>query len=386
MTPIASPLQAVTHADPYPYYAELVATRPFGFDDGLGLFVAAGAGAVREVLAAPAGRVRPPAEPVPKGIVGTAAGDVFGRLVRMNDGDLHDRLKAVVTEALGSVPGPAPWGVAARRAQAYLAAPDPDGGAEPDFDALMFAVPSEVVAELCGLVVGDAEEAARLAGDFVKCLSPAATPEQLDEAASAAAALQELMGPQLEGDGAGLLRELVRAAARDEWHETAPILANGVGFLSQTYDATAGLIGNTLLALRNGPAPADLQPFVREVARWDSPVQTTRRFAAEAFEVDGTKVDEGQAVLLLLGAANRDPAANPEPDRFDPQRKDPVMFTFGAGGHGCPGETLAVEIACGVVGEVLASGFDAAAALPAEVAYRPSGNVRVPILHPERGA
>lgn len=379
MTPIGSPLEAVTHPDPYPYYAALVAEQPFGFDDGLGLFVAAGAEAVGEVLSAPSGRVRPLAEPVPKGILGTAAGDVFGRLVRMTDGDLHDRLKVVVADALGTLAEGAAWSVAARRAGARLA-----GGATPDLDALMFAVPSEVVAELCGLVPGAAEDAARLAGEFVKCLSPAATPAQLDEASAAAAALQALMEPQLEGEGAGLLRELVRAAARDDWHERAPLLANGVGFLSQTYDATAGLVGNTLLALRHEPAPdaaapAELRRFVREVARWDSPVQTTRRFAAEPFEVDGTKVDEGQAVLLLLAAANRDPAVNPQPERFDPAREDPVMFTFGVGGHGCPGETLAVEIACGVVGELQAAGFDPTS-LPAEVPYRPSGNVRVPIL------
>ena len=91
--PDLSPITAVTAPDPYPYYAALVARRPFGFDDDLGLWVAAGADAVSAVLADSALVVRPPAEPVPAGLVGTAAGDVFGRLVRMTDGPLQQRLR-----------------------------------------------------------------------------------------------------------------------------------------------------------------------------------------------------------------------------------------------------------------------------------------------------
>jgi hypothetical protein len=60
-----------------------------------------------------------------------------------------------------------------------------------------------------------------------------------------------------------------------------------------------------------------------------------------------------------------------------------VLFTFGAAGHGCPGETLAIGIAAGAVAEAVAAGFDPAA-LPAEVAYRPSGNVRIPVLPQQR--
>jgi cytochrome P450 len=367
-----SPIDAVTHPDPYPWYSALVADRPFYFDDGLGCWVASGAAEVAAVLAEPAGRVRPVAEPVPKGIVGTAAGDVFGSLVRMTDGDLHDRLKAVVTEALSTVEAGAVSDLAAERVRKHLG----DGGAA-DLEALMFAVPCEVVAILCGLDDGAAEEATRLAGEFVQCLPASATPDQQAAAARAAGALRDLMGRHLDGDT--LLGELLRAAGRTGWQETAPLLANGIGFLSQTYDATAGLIGNTLVALRRGETLDDVPSFVQEVARHDSPVHTTRRFAAADFEVAGQRVQAGESILLLLAAANRDPSANPDPAVFDTRREAPVRFTFGAAGHGCPGETLAVAIAAGVVGELLADGFDAAS-LPAEVAYRPSANVRVPIF------
>ena len=84
-----TPLEAVTHPDPYPYYATLVAGRPLSRDEGLGLWVAAGAGAVEAVLTCADLRVRPAASPVPDALAGSPAGDVFGHLVRMRDGEYH---------------------------------------------------------------------------------------------------------------------------------------------------------------------------------------------------------------------------------------------------------------------------------------------------------
>jgi len=59
-------------------------------------------------------------------------------------------------------------------------------------------------------------------------------------------------------------------------------------------------------------------------------------------------------VLVVLAAANRDPAANPEPARFDPLRRDRQAFTFGVGPHACPGEAMATAIAEAGVERLLA--------------------------------
>lgn len=98
-----SPVGAVVHPNPYPYYAAMVAERPLHFDEQLDTWVAESAAAVQAVLTAPGCRVRPPHEPVPQGITGTPAGDVFGNLVRMTDGEPQNRLKAIVTQTLGAV-------------------------------------------------------------------------------------------------------------------------------------------------------------------------------------------------------------------------------------------------------------------------------------------
>lgn len=382
-----SPVSAVTHSDPYPYYAGLVAERPFHYDDTLEMWVASGAAQVSGLLRHPDCRVRPAAEPVPRGIQGTPAGEVFGRLVRMTDGDVQQRLKSLVVRALTATAtgtGTNADTDAAARTAEQVTRTCLEGAVEPRFDELMLGVPARVVARLCGLDEGASEEAARLIGVFVQCIPASATPEQQQEAARAAAGLQVLMGPRVDDPAEGLLGDLVRLAASEDWRDTAPLLANGIGFLSQTYEATAGLIGNTLLALARTEAARQvprerLREVVAEVARFDAPVQNTRRFAAASFVFEGAKIEAGEAILLVLAAANRDPAANPEPDAFLAGRQEPAVFTFGAAAHACPGEALAVTVASAVVGTLLDSGFDPAT-LPHDITYRPSANGRIPVL------
>ncbi|MEV3991482.1 cytochrome P450 [Streptomyces sp. NPDC049837] len=380
---MTTPIEAVRLPDPRPVYASLLRERPFAFDERVGAWVAADAAAVRTVLGSPALRVRPPAEPVPAGITGTAAGEVFGDLVRMTDGDLQRRLKAVVTDALGTVDAGRTRALAAGHTRDALTVRQD----RPDlFQDLMFGVPARTVASLCGLDRDAGAEAARAIGDFVQCIPASATPEQQRAAAVAAAGLRELLGPGIEAgeSGTGLLGDLVRAATRASWSGTAPLLANAVGFLSQTYDATAGLIGNTLVALARGTAkvpgtPEETEALVREIVRYDAPVQNTRRFAAEPFAYAGSTVEPGGQVLVVLAAANLDPAVNPDPHELRPGRADPVVFTFGAGAHRCPGEEIAVSIATAVAGELIAAGL-APGDLPPEPEYRPLANARIPLL------
>ena len=125
--------------------------------------------------------------------------------------------------------------------------------------------------------------------------------------------------------------------------------------------------------------PGRLGAVIEEVLRWDPPVQNTRRFVATAGTVASREMREGDAVLVVLAAAGRDPAVCRDPERFDVARSDRRLFTFGAGGHACPGQTLAATIARAGVEQALAAGLDPAP-LAAPVAYRPSGNVRIPLF------
>jgi cytochrome P450 len=82
---------------------------------------------------------------------------------------------------------------------------------------------------------------------------------------------------------------------------------------------------------------------------------------------------------VLLAAANRDPAANPDPARFDAERAAPRIFTFGHGGHACPGAVIATTIAAAGVEALLEAGVTLTP-FAERITYRPSGNIRVPLL------
>ena len=164
----------------------------------------------------------------------------------MTDGPVQQRYKQVVLAALGQPSTDQITALATEHTKHSGTAP---------LRELMFSVPAQVVAGLSGLDEPAALEASRLVADFVQCIPASATPEQQAGAARAAAALRSLLGPALTEDNAGMLGELVRTAYASGWTELEPLLANGIGLLSQTYDATAGLIGNTIVTLARELGP-----------------------------------------------------------------------------------------------------------------------------------
>jgi cytochrome P450 len=337
-----------TAPDPYAAYAELRARGSLIRDPERGLWMAARAGAVSEVLRSNFCRVRPAMEPVPAPLVGTAAGAFFARLVRQNDGVAHATLRPL-TDRLPGLAGAAREAAARWSRTLYPAA---DLGGLPAFAR---ALPVHVVGSLVGLGDDVLAEAVERVQHLALAFAPGAGAEAIARGSAAADWLVARVG---------------------KGEPMSPALANQAGFLHQSHEATAGLIGSTLVAVARGAPRAPTSALVREAARHDSPVHNTRRFVARDGELAGQAVAAGDAVLVILAAANRDPAVNPDPDRFDPYRRAPVCFTFGDGIHACPGEAIAVAITEAAVNHVLETGVDLAP-LARGVRYRPSHNVRV---------
>lgn len=383
------PIAAVTHSDPYPFYAELVRERPVYRDDALGLWVVSSAAAVADALTSDLCRVRPPTEPVPRPLIGTAAGDVFGRLVRQTDGPLHAARKPVVAAALGAVDPSRAAEVAAEAAEMLereiAPATHPDRVME-----LAFRLSSYALAGLAGVARTDRPEIADRVGELVRGIAPSAPADGVARGGEAASRLLEITRGALANDDT-LPGALTREARQARLSDTDALAANAVGFFTQAYEATAGLVGNTLIALARDAALHErvrsdegiLDAVLREVARHDSPVHNTRRFLARDGVVAGQSMREGDAILVVLAAANRDPAANPQPERFDPDRAAPRSFTFGLGPHACAGEALAVAIARAGVARLLTAGVDVQGL---DVTYRPSPNTRVPLFSAGRPA
>jgi cytochrome P450 len=114
------------------------------------------------------------------------------------------------------------------------------------------------------------------------------------------------------------------------------------------HETTASMIGNGMLALHRNPdqlaaLKADLslaKNAAEEILRYDSSVQMTSRTALEDVEVGGQVIREGEQIVTILGAGNRDPEAWDAPDDFDIARPSVKAISFGGGIHMCLGAPL----------------------------------------------
>lgn len=384
--PELDPIAAVTHPAPYPYYAWLVANQPLYHDSRLGMWVASSAETVTAVLTSELCRVRPAREPVPATLLNSPAAGIFRHLVRMTDGSDHAVRKRAVSTTLAAVDADRFADQCRASAQQLLAGPEPAG-----LQTFAFDLSTYVLGSTLGIPAETLPQTALWMSDFVRCLNPASSAEHIEQGGAAAGNLRELFRALMAGQDtdtdAGLLGTLTREGRRAGIEDLDAVVANGIGFMSQSYEATAGLIGNALLALARQPQalgmvknePELLQRAMLEVLRYDAPVQNTRRFVSRDGIVAGQQMSAGDTVMVVLAAANRDPAANPNPEQFDIFRADRRVFTFGAGPHACPGDTLAVAIAQAGVEELLAAGI-AVAQSSDNIPYRPSANARIPLL------
>ncbi|HKQ77774.1 MAG TPA: cytochrome P450 [Blastocatellia bacterium] len=379
------PIAAVIHHDPYAYYASLVAHKPLYYDDRLRLWVASSAAAVTAVLTTDLCRVRPPMEPVPEALLGSPAADIFRNLIRMNDGERHYPFKQAVASALASIDAAQVAQQSGKWAQ-FLMDESVSRDVAGDLSRFAFHLPVYVVGSLLGVPRDMLNQTALWMSDFTRCFAPASSPDQIERGKTAAGHLLRMFRALLARED-GLLGALAREAKRLGREDMDVIIANGIGFLSQAYEATAGLIGATLLALASRPEvrdqvisdPSLLRPVIQEVLRYDSPVQNTRRFLALDGSVAGEEMKAGDVILVILAAANRDPSVNPTPERFDVFRKERRIFTFGVGPHACPGETLATTITKEGVERLIISGA-ALERLSETMTYRVSANTRIPLF------
>ncbi|MGF6330207.1 cytochrome P450 [Pseudomonas sp. BS3782 TE3695] len=365
------PIIAATHADPYPYYAQLRAEGGLVFHQGLKLWVASSARAVAAVLAHPHCHVRPTHEPVPKAIAQGMAGKVFGQLMRMNEGERQRCPRAAIEPGLALID--------VNEVNALVGARFIPPGADGLY-AAMFRGPVCVVAALLGFSPAQGRAISELTADFVACLSPLSDQAQLDTAHVAA---EQLKGYFIELLDDSNNRSPLLAGIRQRFAATSTdvetLIANLIGLCSQTYEATAGLIGNALLALIRNPQldSAQVDDLIAEVQRFDPSVQNTRRFVAAPCEIDGVSLNTGDVILVLLASANRDSQLNDDPDCFLLDRPNRRSFTFGAGRHQCPGQVLALSISRATLAEILAM----QPALDRLIwHYRPSLNGRIPLF------
>lgn len=146
-----------------------------------------------------------------------------------------------------------------------------------------------------------------------------------------------------------LITALVHAHVERDQLSLEELVSTLVMLLVAGNVTTTDLIGNGVLALLENPEQLELlrsdrsllPRAVEEILRYDSPVTTTDRIATTDTEIGGCPVRKGEWVWAALVAANRDPVAHPDPDRFDITRTRTDHLSFGVGSHFCLGAPLA---------------------------------------------
>lgn len=263
---------------------------------------------------------------------------------------------------------------------------------------LAYPLPVLVISEMLGVPAEDHDRFRGWSQALAKSLDPTPGEVHGDELSQAAddfrSYFRELIGQRRNHPGDDLLSGLI--AAEDEGSRLTEdeMLSTCILLLVAGHETTVNLIANGILALLRHPDqlerlrqnPGLARSTVEEVLRFDPPVQFTGRFALGAATVEGAMVPDGESAILLLGAANRDPAVFAQPGRFDVGRSPNPHLSFGFGPHFCLGAALAR-----VEGELALDAFAQRFVAPdhdeTELEYRPNvvlrGLARFPLSFEE---
>lgn len=348
-----NPLSPRMARNPYPKYAELRRQAPVHWSPLLDAWVVTRYADIDTILRDykrfsndPSQRRRTRAPRT------TAMVEQSGQSMLLSDPPAHTRLRSLVTKAF------TPQAIAALipRLTALTetlldAIPDPT-----HFDVtetLAYPLPVMVMAELLGIPPEDRAQFKRWSERRARLIEPMVTPAEIRAANQAMHDMEAYFRPVIaarrQEPRDDLISTLVAVEEAGDRLNMDDLLGLLRLLLIAGNETTTNLIGNGLYSLLQHPAqwqmlredPTLIDHAVEECLRYDTPVQIDFRTALEEVEIGGQTLRPGQGVMLLLGAANRDPEAFQEPDRFDITRRDVHHLAFGRGPHHCLGAQLA---------------------------------------------
>lgn len=216
-------------------------------------------------------------------------------------------------------------------------------------------LPSRVIALLLGIREPDEAQFFAWADElaaFIGALQPSAA--QLRAAQRSLLQLVSYFESLLkQGSGLrddGLISRLAQAQSMGLIQTDSELLAQCAMLLFAGHETTRNLLGNGLFTLLSHSAqwasvaahPEQMPGALREVLRYDSPVQYTGRRVSASLSLHGHRLRRGDLVVALIGSANHDPARYADPERFDITRREGSHLAFGSGPHVCIGAGLAL--------------------------------------------
>lgn len=212
-------------------------------------------------------------------------------------------------------------------------------------------VPVIVIARLLGLPDDMADQLLDWSNDMV-AMYQARRDRAVEHAANIAARdfaayLSDFIAVRRNSPGDDLVSHLIAASEDGESLSTPEMIATCVLLLNAGHEATVHTLGNGIKTLLDhGANPAwltadTIEATVEEILRYDPPLHMFTRYAYEAIDIGPVRLQRGDQIGLMLGAAGRDPQMWDDPDRFDPTRPVKSHVAFGAGKHFCVGAPLA---------------------------------------------
>lgn len=219
-------------------------------------------------------------------------------------------------------------------------------------DDLAYPLAVGTLCNLLGVPTEAREPFKEWSRDIGPMMDPLVTPEQVGRANRGMQEwidyFTELVEERRRDPRDDLITALVEAEERGDRLNHEELLAAITLVFGAGSETTMNLIGNGMLALlrhrdqlellRSNPSLAD--NAVDELLRYDTSAQVSGRGASEDVQLGGKQIRAGQPVVVLLGAANRDPAQFPDPDRLDITRPNLRHLAFGGGPHFCVGAAL----------------------------------------------
>lgn len=376
----------VNRADPYPVLREFALASPSRPADGLQLIGRhAHCSAVLRHPAMSSERERARLSPA-------AEGPRTRNFLHLDPPD-HTRLRRLVTKAFTPRVVTALEPRIREVARALFAEVAAKGRFEVVSD-LAYPLPLRMMCELLGVPFEDRDLIQGWSAKLSEALEPPlpglVAPRATAQAAQARAEFiqyfRELIARRRAAPRDDLVSHLVQVEESGDRLDEHELLATCILLINAGHETTVNLISNGVLALLRHPDQLELlrgQPrlsesAVEEVLRYDAPVQITSRVARETVALPGGQVREGDFLVLLLGAANRDPEVFPDPDRFDIQRSPGAPhLSFSAGPHFCLGAGLA-RLEVRIAFELFASCLVNPHLAPAGLSYKPNLSLRGP--------
>jgi len=217
-------------------------------------------------------------------------------------------------------------------------------------------LPAIVTAEMLGVPEEDRHRLKTWSADFAEMLgnfqhNPEHAPRMLRTVQDMTAYFRDTVRAMQKQDHPreGLVHSLMTAEVNGDRLTEEEVVATSIVTMVGGLETTTNLIGNGVLSLLRNPSQlkrlqqdSSLIPAaVEEMLRYESPSQHTGRLAPQDVNLGGKTIRQGQAVMAVMAAANRDPERFPDPDRFDVSRTDNRHLAFGYAAHFCFGAALA---------------------------------------------